>query len=250
MAIRKRTYIDFSAGGPSSGMAKATGLAAATTDNTANVFCAPGGVNVEIRNEQTNDDVAPSYVIDANCTTGWQIPNDNADNDGGELSLGLEASNEAKYCFKVGTDPAFEFRVKLGIPDVSDYDVFFVGFRKAEACVDAINTPAALYTAHTDKAGFNINAGNIYIITSNDNTDNTPLDTTDNWADDAVKTLAVKVSVAGVVTYTIDGSAPTVTEAFSFDDAELLIPCIIYAKGAAAADTPPILNYLFVGYQE
>ncbi len=248
MATRKKTYIDFTSILPAGGMAKATGLAAAVTDNTTNVFMA-GDTALEVRNEQQNDDVTFTYLVDANCTTGWQIPNDNADNDGGEISLGIESSPNAKHAFTIGTDPAFELRVKLGIPDVSDYDVLFVGFRIAGAYVDAINTPAAMEAAYTDKAGFSIEAGDIHILTSNDNSD-VDTDVTASWADDAVKTLTVKVSSAGAVTYQIDGTAVSDAVAFSFDSTDVVVPCIVFCKGAAAADTPPILNYLYVGYSE
>lgn len=248
MATRKRTFIDFTSVLPSGGMAKATGLAAAVTDNTTNVFMA-GDTAIEIRNEQQNDDVVPTYVVDANSTTGWQIPNDNADNDGIEMSLGIENSPNAKHAFTVGTDGPFELRVKLGIPDVSDYDVCFVGFRIHGAYVDAINTPAAMEAAYTDKAGFSVEAGDMHILTSNDNTD-VDTDIASSWADDAVKTLTVKVSSAGAVTYYIDGTVVSDAVAFSFDAGDVVVPCLVFTKGAAAADTPPILNYLFCGLSE
>lgn len=250
MAVRKHTHIDFNAP-PMGAMAKASGLAAATTDNTTNVFVAPGGVGIEIRNEQTNSDVMPLYVVDANCTNGWQIPNDNADNDGIEMSLGIEANAASRYAYKIGTDPAFKLLVKFGIPDVSDYDLAMIGFRKAAAYGDAINDPATTFgsaVVYTDVACLNVNAGNIYTITGKNQTGGgtgtfTATDTTDNWADDAVKTLGVHVS-AGVVTFTIDGAAPTVTQAFTFDDGDVVIPFLLFTKGAAAADTPPILASL------
>lgn len=259
MATRKRTYIDFSAGEPAAGKQKGTAVAAANTDNTTNLFTAPGGAVIEVRNEQANADIVPTYVIDANCTTGWQIPNDNADNDGVEISLGIEASELAKYAFKVGTDPAFEFRVKFGIPDVSDYDIAMVGFRKAAAYGDALNDPATTFASavvYTDVAALNVNAGAIYTICGKNQTGGgtgtfTATDTTNTWADDAVKTLTVKVSAAGVVTFEINGAAPTVnTNTLTLDTGDIMIPFMVFTKVAAVADTPPILNYLFAGYSE
>lgn len=245
MATRKRTKIDFTSCLPAGGMAKASGLAAAVTDNTTNVFMA-GDTALEVRNEQQNDDVTFTYVVDANSTTGWQIPNDNTDNDGGEITLGVESSPNAKWAYTIGTDGPFEMQLKFGIPDVSDYDVLFVGFRKAAAYVDAINTPAAMEAAYDDKAGFSVEAGDMHILTSNDGSD-VDTDIASSWADDAVKTLTVRVSAAGAVTYYIDGTVVSDAVAFSFDTGDVVIPCIVFCKGAAAADTPPILNYLYVG---
>lgn len=251
MAVNKATYIDFRAGPPSGATAKVAGTTtteATGTDNTTDIFTAPGGVAIEIRHEQTNADILPVAVVDSNCTNGWQIPNDNADNDGIEMSLGILSDENAKYAFKIGTDPAFKMLVKFGIPDVSDYDVCFVGFRKAGAYVDAINTPAAMEAAYDDKAGFDVEAGAIHILTSLNGSD-TDTDTTDTWVDDAVKTLGVFVSAAGVVTYTINGSAPTTSAAFTFDSGDIVVPCLVFTKGAAVADTPPILTTLYVGPQ-
>jgi hypothetical protein len=258
MAVRKFTYIDFKNAPPAGAMAQATGLAAATTDNTTNVFLAPGGIPLEVRNEQTNSDVVFTYVVDANCTTGWQIPNDNADNDGVEISLGITAETASRYGFKVGTDPAFEFAVKFGIPDVSDYDIAMIGFRKAAAYGDALNDPATTFASavvYTDVVALNVNAGAIYTIAGKNQTGGgtgtfTATDTTNTWIDDAVKTLAVKVSSAGVVTFTIDGSAPTVnTNTLTLDTGDVMIPFMLFTKGAAVADTPPILATLKAGIQ-
>jgi hypothetical protein len=57
----------------------------------------------------------------------------------------------------------------------------------------------------------------------NDGTE-TITDTTQNWADTENHTLTVKVAKTGVVTYEIDGTAPTTTAAFTFDSGDTIMP--------------------------
>lgn len=255
MALRKKTYVDFRQHQPICNTA-AVGQIAVSTDNTAN-FVHAGAVTFEIRNEQANADIIPTLLVDSNCTNGWQIPNDNADNDGIEMGLGILDDVNMPNVFKIGTSGAFRLDVKFGIPDVSDYDVCVIGFRKVAAYGDAINAPAAFSSAvvYTDAAGFNVNAGDIYTFGGVNQTGGgtgtyTSTDTTDNWADDAVKTLSVLVSSAGVVTYQIDGASPTVdTTTCTFDSGDNIIPFMVFTKGAAAADTPPILTTFYCGLQ-
>jgi hypothetical protein len=57
-------------------------------------------------------------------------------------------------------------------------------------------------------------SGNIYV--SDNTTGGT--DTTQDWADDESHALCVLVSAAGACTYTIDGAAPTVTDAHTLGD--------------------------------
>lgn len=251
MATRKRIKIDFTKAPPTGGtVVPGTGAIAAVTDNVVNAFVAPGGHVLQIRNELQNDDIVPTYTIDTDCTNGWELPIDSAaaSGDGIEVGLGISSDASLPYCFKVGTDPAFELRAKIGIPDVSEVNLF-VGWRKAGAYVTAMDTAAEIETGYADKCGFSIEGGAVHTITSDDNTD-VDTDTTNTWADDAVKTLTVKVSAAGVVTYQIDGAAPTTVAAFTVDDGDILIPYIYCSKIAANTDTPPIFNYLFVGYSE
>lgn len=256
MAVRKKTYVDFRQHQPFHGTAATTQIAVTTDAATNHVHA--GGVTFEYRIEQTNADIIFTKLVDSNCTNGWQIPNDNADNDGIEMGMGILSDENQRYAFKVGTDPAFRLDVKFGIPDVSDYDVCFIGFRKAAAYGDAINDPAAAFATnvvYTDMCGLNVNAGDIYTVCFKNQTGGgtgtgTATDTTDNWADDAVKTLSVLVSAAGVVTFLIDGAAPTVnTNTLTLDSGDIMIPCMIFTKGAAAADTPPILTTFYCGLQ-
>ena len=77
---------------------------------------------------------------------------------------------------------------------------------------------------YDEMAGLNVISGDIKIETILNDGATTTTDTTDNVADNGTLTGKVLVSAAGVVTYTIGGSAPTSTAAFTFDDAEVVIP--------------------------
>jgi hypothetical protein len=183
-----------------------------------------------------------------------ELPSTNTDNVGGTLTFGgslLFSDANAANSFKVGTDGAFYLECKIGIPDVSDYDVLGIGFvEPAAAYVAAIDTTAELVAAYDEKAMLALrdNAGDIGAFTSLAGVDvNTDLAATD-WVDDAVKTLRIDVSAAGAVTYKINGSADANAVAFTFADATVLMPCIIFAKAANAADTPPIINYIAWGH--
>lgn len=252
MATKKYTRINFVDGPPCGAMAQATGLAAATTDNTVNTFMTPGGSPLEVRIEQTNSDIVFTHT-----TAGWVIPNDNTDNDGIEVSLGIIADADAKYAYKIGTDAAFEASLTFKIPDVSDYDVAVFGFRKAAAYADAPNAPTCFSSAviYTDAAGFNVNAGAIYTFGGVNQTGGgtgtyTSTDSTLTWADNATKKLTVKVSSAGVVTFYVDDTLVATATAVTFDSTDIVIPFAIFTKGATSSDTPPILKSLLVKTSE
>lgn len=206
--------------------------------------------------------LGPTTVVDANCCDGLQLPTKNGDNLGCQITFGTSmpnmlATTGCPTCYTVGTDPAFFLKCRIGIPDISDYDILFVGFVEPSAYVVTANltTPAHLVDAYDEKAGFALAdaAGAIHTYTSLAAVDVDTTLTTAAWADDAVKTLMVSVSAAGVVTYrlwsgtTEDTSLGTV--AFTFADATVVTPCIIAVKGANAADTPPIIEYIQWGHQ-
>ena len=251
MAIRKRTYVDFRSSPPLVSIGQKGGTAGADASVT---MLQVGGEAFEMRMEQANADVTGARLVDANCCNGLEIPLDNTDGDGIEITQGILADAAAKNAFTIGTDGPFELRVKFGVPDVSDH-VIYLGFRVAAAYVDAIseatiaNIQTNGRTAYTDKAAFEIYAGDMSIITSNDNTD-VATNIAAAWAADAVKTLTVKVSAAGAVTYQIDGSAVGDAVAFSFDSTDIVVPYMFVGKGEADVDTPPILQTWFCGLSE
>jgi hypothetical protein len=155
---------------------------------------------------------------------GLNVGLDQTENDGAEFTMGIDAG--AKHAFTVGTTPAFYAKASFKIPNVSGTDDFAFGFRKAE-----------VYQANLDDydeaACLNVISGDIKIETILNGGGTTTTDTTDNWADNESHSLEVYVSLAGAVTYKIDGAAPTTTAAFSFDATEVVVPFFYYLHAAA-----------------
>lgn len=146
---------------------------------------------------------------------------DQTANDGLELNHGVLSSQIP--AFKVGTDAAFFLRVRFSIADVSGTDDCLIGFRKVEANQAAVDD-------YADMAALNVIAGDINIETIVGGAATDTTDTTDNWADGETHELQVNVSAAGVVTYLIDGVAPTTTAAYTFTDALTVMPFFYFLE--------------------
>lgn len=164
---------------------------------------------------------------------------DQTANDGLELNHGVLSSQIP--AFVVGTDAAFFLRVRFSIADVSGTDDCAVGFRKVEANQANIDD-------YADMAVLNVIAGNITIETIVGGAATVSTDTTDNWADAATHELLVNVSAAGVVTYQIDGQAPTVTAAYTFTDALTVMPFFYFLEDTDIAGAVPVMIWE-CGYQ-
>jgi hypothetical protein len=135
--------------------------------------------------------------------------------EGVEYTQGITA--RSKSAFKIGTDGAFYLKIGLKVADVSGVAECAVGFRKEAAY-------SATIDGYTDMAVLNLQGGNIKIETILNDGETTTKDTTDTWADAGEHTLEVYVSADGVVTYKIDGVAPTATAAFTFDTTDTVVP--------------------------
>lgn len=220
-------YEDFK--GPAITVSDLGGGAASGTGGQVN-FCTLGGHVFEIHVKGTQTILGP-----ARTATGLDVSQDQTDNDGVEWTTGILARGE--NVFTVGTSGAFSFSLKLKIADVSGTDDCCVGFRKAEA-----------YQANVDdydEAAFlNVILGDINIETILNAGATTTTDTTNNWTDGQTKTLKVKVSAAGVVTYEIDGTAPTVTAAFTFDSAEVLVPFFFFLQATTSPGIVELIEWI------
>jgi len=147
---------------------------------------------------------------------GLDVNMDQTDNDGVEIVPGTN-SLISRYAFTIGTDPEFEFRLSFSIADVSGTDDCLMGFRKVQAYQANVDD-------YTDMAAFNVESGDIKIETILNNAATTTTDTTDNWADAATHELKVRVRKDGSCQFFIDGAAPTVTAAFTFDSGDVVVP--------------------------
>ena len=192
------------------------------------------GVNFEYEGKGTQTITAPSLAAG-----GLDIGMDQTDDDGVEITRGITA--RSPEAFVIGTSPAFYAKAELTIPDVSGTDDLAFGFRKAEAYQGNLDD-------YDEMACLNVISGDIKIETILNNGATTTTDTTDNWADTNKKTLEVYVSAAGVVTYKINGVAPTVTAAFTFDTNEVVIPFLFFLNSTDLAGSV-LLSSWEVGYQ-
>jgi len=247
MALQKRTYVDFAQEQVPWLYSNANVATTATNDNTV-ARHVMRGMPFEIRYEQDCADI--TYTKDGQ---GFVVPGDNTDNEGIEITQGIQATT-TPMSFVVGTD-AFFLDVIMDIPDVSDYDVAFVGFRTLAAYADALNSPANLLAGYTNMYGVNVNAGDIneIIATSDASIADTATDTTVNWADGEQNRIRLNVTAAGVASfqYTVGGSGTATSTLTTYGttrtlvSAAVLVPSIVLVKGATTADTPPILVRYF-----
>lgn len=146
--------------------------------------------------------------------TGLDVALDLTNNEGCEVSQGILA--RSKQAMVIGTDE-FYLKCKFSIADVTGTDDCAVGFRKAEDYQANIDD-------YQDMAILNVISGAIKIETEVGAGGTTTTDTTDAWADGETHTLEVYVRRDGVVTYKIDGAAPTATAAFTFTDGLTVVP--------------------------
>ena len=210
--------------------AKAAGGAASGTAGHVNVMALANNV-FEYSPKGTQTITAP--VINAG---GLNISMDLTDNDGVEITQGI--TTRCPTAFKVGTSPAFYFKARLKIADVSGTDDCAVGFRKAEAYQANIDD-------YNDMACLNVISGDITTETILNDAATVTTDTTDDWADAAEKTLEVYVSATGVVSYKIDGAAPTAVAAtpFAFAEDEIVVPFLFFLHASDVAENTLLVSW-------
>lgn len=148
--------------------------------------------------------------------------------------------------YTIGTSAAFAFELGLYINDMDGAAPFVFGFRKTEA-------NNADWTAYDTLASIGMIAAssvtNIVIADELNAGGQTVTDTTDAWGGDgSYHVLRVLVDGTGNATYTIDGAAPSVTHAFQFDNADVVIPFIRIGQ-AAGAQTDVAIRRMRIGNQ-
>jgi len=182
--------------------------------------------------------IAP--VMDAN---GLLVSLDLTNNEGAEYSWGFLATN--KHAFTIGTSNDFFFEVEFTIADVTGADPVYIGFRKQEAYQAAFTNYTDFYLIGVEESQTTA----VITIADQLNTGGvTYTNTTDAWTDGQTHTLRVNVTTAGVVTATIDGAAPSTPRAFTFDNTDVIMPCIYFLHGAT---NPGAINLVSMacGYQ-
>ena len=191
--------------------------------------------------------IGTSTIVPIMTAAGLDITGDLAANEGWVVVGGGWAGSSGRPFF-VGTDPAFYTCADIWSPDVSGNALLQVGFKGMEE-----NT--ATLTSVTDYAMIGLVAGDVYIKTGLGGSD-TSTDTTDNVADsttvaNGTHKYCVYVSALGVVTYTLDGSAPTTTAALTLTSGLPMQPVVWFVMDAGTdyGETTTIVKW-DTGYQE
>jgi hypothetical protein len=166
-------------------------------------------------------------------TNGLNIGMDQTANDGVEVCCGINAN--CKGTFVVGTSEAFFAKMVFSIADVTGTDDCAFGFRKVAAY--------AAIDDYTDIAALNVISGDITIETIINNAATVATDTTLNWADTETHELKVLVSAAGVVTFEVDGSIPSTTAAFTFDDTDVVVPFLYFLNDTDLAEDVSLIEF-------
>lgn len=161
---------------------------------------------------------------------GLTVSCDLANGDGKEYNFGA-ARTSSKHSFTIGTSAAFYIQWRFTALDVSALEPCYFGFRRTGA-----NNVA--YGAYTDFVGYGLNdgvaPGDCSISTRLNSAAQVDTDTNDAWADGTTHTLRINVSAAGVVTFLFDGVPPTNTQAFTFDNGDVVHPFWTHLYNATA----------------
>lgn len=178
-------------------------------------------------------------------TGGLLISLDLTVSEGAEYNFGAGRGVLSPYAFTVGTDDPFFFEVSISL-DPSAAFAYFLGFRKSEA-------NDKVFADYTDYYGMGaestVGTGlNLVLATELNAGGQTLTNTTDVWGGAGNNnTLKILVSDAGVVTSTLNGAAPTVPIAFTFDDADVVCPFIYVLHNASPAVIH--VSQMAVGFQ-
>ena len=170
-----------------------------------------------------------TIVVPATTTDGfYDFGLDQTVAEGTELVPGgnpdkATTGGNAPYHYTIGTDACF-FRLVFSAEDVSGADVT-VGLRRVEAFNatrdDYLDLAALRVLGDSTSA-----AGDISTETILNNGTTTSTSSTDTLADGTAVEFLVKASATGVVTFAVNGVAPSTTQAFTFDDGDIVVPFI------------------------
>jgi len=204
-----------------------TGAAPSGADGDVNLMYLQDGCLMESFIIGTQTILAPRM-----SANGLAIELDNTNAEGVEYNFG--ARSNAKHAYTIGTSAAFFFSATLTVVDLSGCAPLMVGFRR----VAANNSVIADYTDYFC-AGLNTATSitEVVLLDELNGGGQTITNSTTVWTggDTGTTTIRVLVSAAGVCTYTIDGGAPAVTNAVTFDNADVVMPFIHFLNGADVA---------------
>lgn len=180
---------------------------------------------------------------------GLEISGDATNDEGMELCAGI--TSRAPSAFQIGTDPAFFFRVRAVIDDVSGADDFAIGWRKNQAYTANVDD-------YTDFAALNLISGQWFTETAlNDAATVSTSLTGSTVADLGAFEVMVKVSATGAVTYEVGTagvrSAPALAPGFTFDSGDVVVPFVYLLNAADLANSIRLRQWeagFYVNFEE
>lgn len=210
-----------------------TGAAPSGSTGAVNLMCLQYG---EIM-EQFMLGAGQTIIAPRMSSTGLLTSLDLTNTEGAEYNFGAARSN-SKHAYTIGTSAAFFIELTLIAADIGGLDPFMIGFRKSQANDATLSN----YTDFVSIGARATTAADVIVLQTQLNSGGVTItNTTDAWTDGQTKTLRVNVSGAGVVTYLINGIAPSVTAAFTFDNGDVVVPFIRHLFGAA---TPGAIDWI------
>jgi hypothetical protein len=220
-------------------MSANTGGVAVVTQGHINLWAFPQwGAYFEEYNNVALQVIAPAL----SATAGRGLNLDVATGANSAIIEITEGNNpNCKNAFTTGTSPAFYVKAGFNIATLANCLSLTVGFRAVQTY------QATSLVTYTDYATIGVlnsgTAGEWQIQTQKASGGQTTTDTTQAATAATTFTLEVLVSSAGVVTYLINGSAPTVTAAFTFTASTNVIPFIQYYAASGGHSETDLVSY-------
>jgi hypothetical protein len=218
-------------------MSASTGGVAAVTINTYNVWAEPQwSAAFECYNTTVSTAIAPSM----SATAGNGL---NIDTITGAAAKSIEITEgntvNSKNAFVIGTSAAFYVKAGFNIATLADVADVYVGFRKVQTY------QATIPAGYTDYATIGVHGatGEVELQTQIGSGGNVITDTTQAVTAATTFTVQVNVSAAGVVTYLLNGLAPTAVAAYTFTSALTVVPYIIYTTAAGGHAEMDLVSY-------
>lgn len=187
---------------------------------------------------------AQTIIAPRMTANGLDIALDNTSSEGAEYNFG--ARSNAKHVYTIGTDAAFFAEATFYVEDISGCLPLVIGFRK----VEANNATIASYTDYAAIGLYDTTSStNVVMLTELNSGGQTATDSTDAWGGDtSAQSVGIYVSAAGVVTFTVGGSAASTAPSFTFDSGdEVMFFCHFLNGGDVAGEVA--LSSLKIGYQ-
>ncbi len=147
--------------------------------------------------------------------------------DGVEYVPGAGLTVQNPLALTVGTGQARFLKMKLNVETVINSAECAIGFRKAEPF-------DVLIDDYDEMAALNMQVGDIFTETILNDGVTASVDTLENMVDGVARTLEVRVTGNGLVTFYVDGVK--VGGSFQFDDGEILIPFAHWLQVTGGSD--------------